>query len=171
MHSVSCTNKPKHTHSHKKTTTTPQPSRSKFHFISRFGKEQAGQSIHAVSSCAEGGSAAMETDVPRLQTAALIQSSRVNSWHTQTEDERWWVLLRYGKYDGGAKPRDTDDVVQVFQGSTANIYLCTVLGFGHSYQQLEYRLGLGHQRGDGVDDRSELRVRFDTWNTTETHNG
>lgn len=64
-----------------------QPSRSKFHFISRFGKEQAGESIHAISSCAEGGSAAMETDVPRLQTAALIQSSRVNSQHTQTRDE------------------------------------------------------------------------------------
>lgn len=48
------------------------------------------------------------------------------------------------------------------------IYLCTVLGLGHSYQELEYGLRLRHQRRDGVDDRCELRVRFHTWNTTDT---
>lgn len=46
-------------------------------------------------------------------------------------------------------------------------YLCTVLGLGHSDQKLEYGLGLGHQRGDGVDDGGELWVRFNTCKTTE----
>lgn len=62
-----------HTHTH------TEPSGSKFHFISSFGKEQAGESIHAISSCAAGGLAAMETDVATLQTAALIQSTGVNT--------------------------------------------------------------------------------------------
>ena len=43
---------------------------------------------------------------------------------------------------------------------TIILYLCTVLGLGHGCQELEYRLRLGHQRGDGVDDRRELGVRF-----------
>lgn len=51
---------------------------------------------------------------------------------------------------------------------TVNLYLCTVLGLGHSYQELEYGLGLGHQRGDSMDDRCELGVWFNSWNTTET---
>lgn len=46
------------------------------------------------------------------------------------------------------------------------LYLCTVLGLGHSYQQLENGLGLRHQRGDGVDDRCELGVWFNTWKIT-----
>lgn len=46
------------------------------------------------------------------------------------------------------------------------LYLCTVLGLGHSDQELENGLGLWHQRGDGVDDRCELGVRFNTWKTT-----
>lgn len=54
-----------HTHSQK-------PLGSKFHFISRAGEERAGESIHAVSSCAEGGFAAMETYAARLQSAGLI---------------------------------------------------------------------------------------------------
>lgn len=44
-------------------------------------------------------------------------------------------------------------------------YLCTILGSGHGYQQLENGLRLGHQRGDGVDDGCEFGVRFNTWNT------
>ena len=54
-----------HTHSQK-------PLGNEFHFISRAGEERAGESIHAVSSCAEGGFAAMETDAARLQSAGLI---------------------------------------------------------------------------------------------------
>lgn len=61
---------PTHTQTH---THKNQPLGGKFHFISRAGKEQAGESIHAISSCAEGDFAAMETDVALLQTAALIQ--------------------------------------------------------------------------------------------------
>lgn len=59
IRSAGQTNKQRHTpthtltHSHKHTKN--QPLGSKFHFISRAGKEQAGESIHAVSSCAEGG--------------------------------------------------------------------------------------------------------------------
>lgn len=84
-----------HTHTHIYTPTHSgkhknQPSGSKFHFISRFSKEQAGESIHAISSCAEGGLAAMETDVAPLQTAALIQSTGVN---TQAHGDGGWALL------------------------------------------------------------------------------
>lgn len=83
------------THTHTYTPTHSgkhknQPSGSKFHFISRFSKEQAGESIHAISSCAEGGLAAMETDVAPLQTAALIQSTGVN---TQAHGDGGWALL------------------------------------------------------------------------------
>lgn len=46
-----------------------------------------------------------------------------------------------------------------------NVYLCTVLGLGHSYQELEDGLGLGHKRGDGMDDSGELWVGFNTWKT------
>lgn len=43
------------------------------------------------------------------------------------------------------------------------IYLCTILGLGHSYQELEDRLGLGHQRGDSMDDRCKLGIWFNTY--------
>lgn len=43
------------------------------------------------------------------------------------------------------------------------VYLCAVLGLGHSDQELENGLGLRHQRRDGVDDRCELGVRLNTW--------
>lgn len=43
------------------------------------------------------------------------------------------------------------------------VYLCAVLGLGHSHQELENGLGLRHQRGDGVDDRCEPGVRLNTW--------
>lgn len=94
IHSAGRRNKQK-THTHIYTPTHSgkhknQPSGSKFHFISRFSKEQAGESIHAISSCAEGGLAAMETDVAPLQTAALIQSTGVN---TQAHGDGGWALL------------------------------------------------------------------------------
>lgn len=47
------------------------------------------------------------------------------------------------------------------------VYLRAVLGLGHGYQKLEDGLRLGHQRGDGVDDRCELGVRFNTWRNKE----
>lgn len=90
---VAETNKNTHTHIYTPTHSGKhknQPSGSKFHFISRFSKEQAGESIHAISSCAEGGLAAMETDVAPLQTAALIQSTGVN---TQAHGDGGWALL------------------------------------------------------------------------------
>lgn len=43
---------------------------------------------------------------------------------------------------------------------TQVLYLGTVLGLGHRYQELEYGLGLGHQRGHGVDDGGELGEWF-----------
>lgn len=51
------------------------------------------------------------------------------------------------------------------------VYLCAVLGLGHSEQKLEDGLRLGHQRGDGVDDRCELGVRFNTWINKECGGG
>lgn len=43
------------------------------------------------------------------------------------------------------------------------LYLSTVLGLGHSHQELKNRLRLRHQRGDSMDDSSELGVHFDPW--------
>lgn len=42
------------------------------------------------------------------------------------------------------------------------LYLGTVLGLGHSHQQLEDGLRLGHQGGDGMDDGGKLGLRSDT---------
>lgn len=95
-HTLCWPNKQTKTHTYTPTHKN-QPSGSTFHFISRAGKEQAGESIHAVSSCAEGGFAAMETDEALLQIAALIQSTGVNT-HT-----RGWrmsaVVALVGKCD------------------------------------------------------------------------
>lgn len=59
-----------------------QPLGSKFHFISHAGEERAEESIHAVSSCAEGGFAAIETDVG---AAAKCWSNSIHT-HARTED-------------------------------------------------------------------------------------
>lgn len=80
IHPAGQTNRHKETRTHAD-AHRKQPSGSKFHFISRAGEEQAGESIQACSSCAEGGFAAIETDVALLQTAILIQSTGVNT-HT-----------------------------------------------------------------------------------------
>lgn len=60
-----------------------------------------------------------------------------------------------------------DNEWTITQSHTQTVYLCTVLGLGHGRQELEYGLGLGHQRGDGMDDSCELRVRSNTWNATD----
>ena len=80
------------THTHTHTHTHKQPSGRKFHFISRTGKEQAGESIHSISSCPEGD---------RCSTAAKCRSNSIppqlthTHRHTQThtQDGRWALLL------------------------------------------------------------------------------
>lgn len=163
IHSDDHTNKPRHTLSRTHTRTWNQPSGSKFHFISRFGKEQAGESIHAISSCAEGGLAAMETDAAPLRTDALIQSTGVN---TQTHgDGGWKMRLQSVCHTSNAAQFGRRSVEDCWEWKhTRILYLCAVLGLGHSHQELEYGLRLGHQRRDGMDDRCELGVRFNAWN-------
>lgn len=46
-------------------------------------------------------------------------------------------------------------------------HLRTVLRLGHGDQELEDRLRLGHQGGDGVDDGGELGRGFDTCGVQE----
>lgn len=80
------------THSHRK-----QPSGSKFHFISCFGEEHAGESIHAISSCAGGAR------LPWRQMQ-LGSNSILCSEHTWTEPARMRLLLQ--KHGGRRRRRD-----------------------------------------------------------------
>lgn len=93
---------------------------------------------------------------------------RNSNFVTHTAAEPHWM------YDASLSPNvkqccETFYTIQItsvlyrrVEKALACSYLSAVLGSGHGRQELENGLRLGHQRGDGMDDRSELGVGFNS---------